>query len=91
VVAVARRVVKVIVILCIILFAFTGKALSLSTIMGYGNSSCGTWLEQRRSLEYDGMKNWALGYLSGAAAYTDLDIDPLRSVDANAIIYWLDN
>jgi hypothetical protein len=36
------------------------------------------------------MGNWALGYLSGAAAYSET-LDPLNGVDSQAVAYWIDN
>jgi hypothetical protein len=36
------------------------------------------------------MGNWALGFISGVATYSD-HLDPLKGLDADAVSYWLDN
>jgi len=78
-----------------ILFAiicFVRKAVADEVQMiGAGSiASCGTWLSDRQTVAYYGMSNWALGFLSGAAAYSG-KLDPLNGLDANAVTYWLDN
>jgi hypothetical protein len=82
---------KVIVALLVML-SLTGKAWSetVRTLGPGSSSSCGAWLENRRSSNYYAMGAWALGYLSGAATFS-IDLDPLASVDADAVFYWLDN
>lgn len=65
------------------------------TTRGTGSTvSCGTWLEERRKNSDDSfrLRNWALGYLSGAAAWANSG-DPLGDPagDSNGIFYWLDN
>lgn len=60
-------------------------------LLGAGtNASCGRWLSDRQSNNYFPMGNWALGFLSGAAMYSN-DLNPLQGVDSDAVAYWLDN
>jgi hypothetical protein len=57
-------------------------------MIGIGSSSCGFWLELRDHRKSESAEQWVLGYLSGAAMWTDFDI--LRNVDAFGIWRWLD-
>jgi hypothetical protein len=64
-------------------------------IVGAGvGVSCGTWLEHRATGQPD-IANWALGYLSGVAVWgfdrTMGHKAPLRGMDADGVLYWLDN
>jgi len=60
-------------------------------LLGAGtNASCGSWLAGRVSNNYFSIGNWALGFLSGAAIYSN-DLNPLHGVDADAVSFWLDN
>jgi hypothetical protein len=81
-----------IVVALLVMLSLTGIALSDTVrTLGPGSSStCGTWLENRRSSSYNAMGFWALGYFSGAATYS-ADLDPLANVDADAVFFWLDN
>jgi hypothetical protein len=56
--------------------------------MGIGVESCGSWLAHRQQGGSSDMQ-WALGYLSAAALWTDFD--PLASTDGNGVWYWLDS
>lgn len=59
--------------------------------MGAGAiASCGRWLANRASGNYFDMGNWALGFLSAVGVYS-VNLDPLRGVDSDAVLYWLDN
>jgi hypothetical protein len=57
-------------------------------IMGGGVESCGAWLQHRRTGGSTDMQ-WALGYLSGIAIWSDAN--PLRGTDGDGVWYWLDN
>jgi hypothetical protein len=60
-------------------------------MLGPGSgSSCGRWLETRRSDTWHFMASWALGFLSGGAVFSH-DMDPLNGRDTDAVLYWLDN
>jgi hypothetical protein len=62
-------------------------------VMTYGAgaaASRGKWLDQRRTGQYIGMINWALGFISGAAIYGSVG-NPLGETDADGGAYWLDN
>ena len=66
------------------------QAQSVTTIGAGASASCGRWLDRRRTGHKDGMANWALGYISGAAVYGEIG-DPLRDTDSDGVLYWLDN
>jgi hypothetical protein len=53
-------------------------------------ASCGKWLSRRASGNWFDIGNWALGFMSGVAIYSD-DLNPLIKVDSDAVAYWLDN
>jgi hypothetical protein len=60
-------------------------------LLGAGASaSCGVWLSDRQENNFDGMLEWALGYLSAIAVWEQY-YDPLNGVDAEAVTYWLDD
>jgi hypothetical protein len=60
-------------------------------LMGPGaQSSCGSWLADRASNTSSLKGSWALGFLSGVAAFSP-QFNPLRGVDSDAVFYWLDN
>jgi hypothetical protein len=52
--------------------------------------SCGKWLADHRDGIFSPLANWTLGYLSGAANYSET-LDPLHGVDADGVFYWIDN
>ena len=81
-----------IIIPLVVMLSLYGQAWAetVRTLGAGSNSSCGSWLENRRSSSYSAMGNWALGFLSGAATFSR-DLDPLEGIDAPAIFYWLDN
>ncbi len=81
-----------IIVALLVMLSLTGKAWSetVQTLGPGSSSSCGAWLENRRSSSYNTMRYWALGYLSGAATFSR-DLDPLAGVDAEALFHWLDN
>jgi hypothetical protein len=59
-------------------------------LLGAGaNATCGKWSADRQSGNEFSMANWALGYLSGAATFSTLN--PLRDLDSDAVLYWVDN
>jgi hypothetical protein len=65
------------------------------TVIGVGASSCGSWIIAHRppvSADARLMEQWVLGFLSGIG-YIVLDKgdDPLRTVDAGAVVAWVDN
>jgi hypothetical protein len=61
-------------------------------LMGAGTSSCGAWLEARKSRGWKDieMKTWVMGYVSGANVWSGLDYDFLAAPDAPALYAWLD-
>jgi hypothetical protein len=55
-------------------------------------TSCGKWTELRRtrgSGNWNFAANWALGFLSSAATFSDYDI--LNGLDSDGVFGWLDN
>jgi hypothetical protein len=76
----------------LVMLLINGEARSQQVqFIGAGaNSSCGSWLADRASNNFFSKVNWALGFLSGAATYSE-DLNPLNGVDADAVAYWLDN
>jgi hypothetical protein len=60
------------------------------TTVGAGNASFGSWMADRASDNHFWMGNWALGFLSGVALYSG-GLNPLKGLDANTVVYWLDN
>jgi hypothetical protein len=80
------------VVLGIVVLLLSGDAHGQSLqLLGAGsNASCERWLSDRVSNNYFAMGNWALGFLSGSAVYSN-DLNPLQGVDSDAIFYWLDN
>jgi hypothetical protein len=79
-------------LIALIVFLIAGEAQSQTVkLVGDGaNTSCGTWLESRRTTYNHYMATWALGYLSGVAIWSQT-LNPLNSVDAEGVFYWLDN
>lgn len=64
-----------------------------ATIMGAGvNLTCGGWIEARKTNNTPNRlaaEQWALGYLSGVAMFTNSS--PLDRLDPGAVFVWLDN
>ena len=61
-----------------------------ATIMGVGITiSCGGWVETRKTPNKTTFEEWALGYLSGVAMWSQ--ISPLDGLDPSAVYVWLDN
>ena len=61
-------------------------------MVGLGNQDCGTWTTNNPASGGVGMlyQQWVFGFLSGASR-VDPDHDPLKGVDAPAIMQWLDD
>lgn len=60
-------------------------------ILGAGaKATCGKWLADRQSGNAFSVSNWALGYLSGAATFSQ-NLNPLEGLDSDAVLYWIDN
>jgi len=64
-------------------------------VLGYGDESCGTWLESRsekgnKYLEL-AMNGWVLGYLSGFNLQVPGKADWTNGVDNNGLFKWIDN
>jgi hypothetical protein len=60
-------------------------------LLGAGaNATCGKWLADRESGFAFPLTNWALGYLSGAAMFSE-DLNPLEGLDSDGVLYWIDN
>jgi hypothetical protein len=61
------------------------------TVMGAGaDASCGKWLSERQQGRFSDLSQWALGYLSGVAMWSD-EYDPVKDQTADAVYGWLDN
>lgn len=58
------------------------------SMIGSGGSSCGTWLDHRKNNHAVDVEQWVVGFASGVAwsGYGD----PLRGVDFNGVLYWVD-
>ena len=74
------------------LCAAPARAQSIHMI-GAGVSTCGTWTADRKTPNSvlalsDGQ--WVLGFLTGVAI-TNHNADPLRGLDANGVLAWVDN
>lgn len=79
----------------LLLFQVVPASAQTAAVIGAGvGVSCGTWLEHRKSGQPD-IANWALGYLSGVAVWGFDPImghkAPLRDMDADGVLYWLDD
>jgi hypothetical protein len=71
------------------------------TILGFGNKSCGSWIEARRanSAIANNFEGWVAGFLSGSNSVLSsnpaLGIDILEQVsaqsDAQGLWAWIDN
>ena len=61
------------------------------TFIGLAETSCGRWTEVRANGQSVPMQLWALGYVSGANAFTTEGGDFVKGTDAPAIYGWLDN
>jgi hypothetical protein len=87
----SRMMKKLALALCLCLLPVVSPRCGVVKTIGAGaDSSCGKWLEERRTGNYFSMGNWALGYISGAAIWGDVG-DPLGRTDADGVLYWLDN
>lgn len=75
-----------------LLFAFIALCfLSLSahtyTIFGYGNKSCGNWIEARKNRNEFEQVHWILGYVSAAGYFGE----NLKDTEYYAMTSWMDN
>jgi hypothetical protein len=71
------------------------------TVLGYGNKSCGAWIEARRAsnANADIFQSWVAGFLSGANSVINsspaVGIDTLKEAsaqgDARGLWAWIDN
>jgi hypothetical protein len=74
-----------------ICFARPAAAVDGVQILGAGSkATCGKWLADRQSGNAFSVGNWALGYLSGAATFSQT-LNPLEGLDSDAVLYWIDN
>jgi hypothetical protein len=67
-------------------------AAARAAMVGLGNQDCGTWTSNNPANGGLGLfyQQWVFGFLSGASR-ADPDHDPLKGVDAPAIMLWLDD
>jgi hypothetical protein len=67
-------------------------AASRAAMVGIGNNDCGTWTSNNPTQGGVGLfyQQWVFGFLSGASQ-THPDRDPLKGVDAPAIMKWLND
>ena len=65
---------------------------SRAATVGLGNQDCGTWTTNNPAKGGVGLfyQQWVFGFLSGVSQ-ANLDRDPLKGVDASAIMQWLDD
>jgi hypothetical protein len=63
-----------------------------TTIITVEEASCGTWTSERaaNSMTAAQLKAWSMGFLSGWAL-TQSPTDPLRGMDKDKLIGWIDN
>ena len=74
-------------------FLMAGSAAAARAAMvGLGNQDCGTWTTNNPAKGGLGLfyQQWVFGFLSGASQ-ANPDRDPLKGVDASAIMQWLDD
>ena len=60
------------------------------TYIGYAETSCGSYTNDRSKNMAWGMETWALGFISGQN-WASTTPDSLKGVDAAALYAWLDN
>jgi hypothetical protein len=77
------------------LVLLTGPAKAYD-IQGVGNSSCGSWTEARRAPNPNAVVSlmnlsWVSGFLSGIGFIHRNGDDPLKGLDREAVIGWIDN
>ena len=63
-------------------------------VVGFLNTSCGSWTQARANHQSTYMEYWAMGFVSGAnvARYGDDKFDILKGVaDPEALFSWIDN
>ena len=91
------RLVSATVAICVLAAATLQPASAQQTritrIMGFAETSCGTWTAERKKRSpylKELMELWALGFLSGSN-WSRKDPDRLVGLDADAITSWLDN
>jgi hypothetical protein len=78
-------------VLLAICFARPAAAADEVRTLGAGaNATCGKWSADRQSGDAFSVGNWALGYLSGAATFSQA-LNPLEGLDSDAVLYWIDN
>jgi hypothetical protein len=78
------------VVLLTICFARPATADDVKSLGAGANATCGKWLTDRQNGNAFSIANWALGYLSGAAVFSDT-LNPLEGLDSDAVLYWIDN
>jgi hypothetical protein len=76
-------------VLLAVFFARPAAADEVKTLGAGANATCGKWLADRQGGERF-LINWALGFLSGAAVYSQ-SLNPLERLDSDAVLYWIDN
>jgi hypothetical protein len=76
-------------VLLAICFARPAAADEVKTLGAGANATCGKWLADRQRGSAFSISNWALGYLSGAAVFSQT-LNPLESLDSDAVLYWID-
>lgn len=74
-----------------VFLSLSGVSLSSSAVTVMGGVSCGNWVAARiqNTATASGYSLWMLGYLSGRAVSTNIDI--LKKPDYQSIDLWLDN
>jgi hypothetical protein len=77
-------------VLLAICFARSATADDVRTLGVGASATCGKWLADRQSGNAFLIANWALGYLSGGAVFSE-NLNPLEGLDSDAVLYWIDN
>ena len=68
----------------------TAQAQEARTVIGPLGFSCGKWINTpKQTGEYEALKAWVTGYLSGTNMASSVDF--LRGRDADGVTAWIDN
>nr|WP_294545446.1 hypothetical protein [uncultured Rhodopila sp.] len=74
-----------------LLVGSAGTGFADVTVIGAGNSSCGTWTAERQKAYSQGYSQWVWGFLSGIGYAGKGEFDPLHNMDGKGVAGWIDN
>ncbi len=80
-------------LLCIVLSVIATSALA-GPIKGAGGTTCGKWVEDRKTSVYYTQLSWVQGFISSYNHYVDSHEDQngvFGTADSNSITVWMDN